>query len=165
MLILPPRTSWLYRVSVCLSPTRRYLITFLFITLCSVLWFHYIYQPLNNRIDAAQKQIKLPKQPSSEDLSETINTLRNELTAKTASLSHDDQLHAVVGYIEDAGMALEHCSVQDKALYVQALGTYKQCLTFFDQLASSAYLLIPRDVRITRSADNLFSLSVTIEPL
>jgi len=164
VLILPPRTSWLYRLSASLSSTRRYLTTFLFITICTALWFHYIYQPLNNRIDAAQKQAKLPKQPSAEDLSDTINTLRNELTAQTSTPSHDDQLHAVLGYVEHAGMSLEHCSLQDKGLYVQALGTYKQCLVFFDQLASSAYSLVPRDIRITRGADNLFSLSVMIEP-
>jgi hypothetical protein len=165
VLILPPRSSWLYRLSVSLSPTRRYLVTFLFVTMCTALWFHYIYQPLNTRIDVAQKQAKIPKRPSSEDLLETINALRNDLAVKRVSLSHDDQLHAVLGYIEHVGMVLEHCSMQDKALYVQGLGTYKQCLAFFDQLASSAYPLVPRDVRITRSADNLFCLSVAIEPL
>jgi type II secretory pathway component PulM len=142
---------------------RRYLVTFLFIVVCAAIWFHYIYEPLSKRIESVQQQSKRSKNKSPEDLSQAIATLRGELTRASSAVSTDDQLNTILGYIDYAGMALEHCSVQDKALVVQATGTYKQFLVFFDQLAASTQRLLPRDVRITRSADNLFSLSVVIE--
>lgn len=164
MLILPPRTSWLYRSTVSLSATRRYLITLLFIAACIALWFHYIYEPLNKRIASVkQEQRKLSQETSSEDLTEKINALRKQLAQPSSTAADNDQLNTILGYVDHAGMILEHCSVQDKAFHVQALGTYNQFLVFFDQLASSAQTLLPRDVRITRGVDNLFSLSLVIE--
>lgn len=161
MLILPPRTSWLYRVCMTLSSSTRYLITCLFIAVCVFIWFYYIYQPLNVCIDSVQQQMHAV-QPLPADISEKISALRNELSCKSEILPSDDQLSTVLGYVEHAGMALEHCSVQDKNIYVQATGTYKQCLAFFDQLATSTCALQPRDVRIVQTANNQYSLSVAI---
>jgi hypothetical protein len=138
------------------------LVTLLFISVCGAIWFHYIYEPLSKRIESVQQQGNGSKENMPEDLSEAIATLRSELTRVSATASTDDQLNTILGFIDHAGMALEHCSVQDKALVVQATGTYKQFLVFFDQLGASTQHLLPHDVRITRSADNLFSLSVVI---
>lgn len=131
--------------------------------LCIFIWFEYGYQPLSKRIDALQKEQSVQPPISAEDLTEKITALRTDLSAKTLTPSHDDHMNAVLGYIEHAGLVLENCSMQDKALYVQALGTYKQCQVFFEQLTSSKHPLLPRDIRITRGNNNLFSLSVAIE--
>lgn len=165
MLIVPPRTSWLYRFALSLSSTRRYLVTLLFITICSVLWFHYIYEPLHTRIEAAQQQIKMPRSPSMQELTDTIAALRAELATPTSTASRDDQLHAILGYIDHAGMMLEQCAMQDKTIMVQALGSYTQIQTFFEELAASTQRLMPRDVRITRGSDDRYCLSVVLETM
>ncbi len=163
MFILPPRSSWLYRMSMSLSPTRRYLVTFFFMTVCTCIWFHYIYWPLTNRIDALEQQhAALSRTASAENIVEAIAALRDEVSTQSSSLSSDDQINTVLSSLDHAGMVLENCSVQDKALYVQAAGTYNQCLAFFDHLAVSPHHILPRDVRITRGIDNLFSLSLVV---
>lgn len=162
---MPPRTSWLYQYGISLSSMRRYLFTLLFIALCCMLWFLYVYEPMQTRIEGAQAQSKIQRAQSVEELNDAIASLRTELgaTATASSPSHDDQLHAVLGYADQAGLDLEHCAVQDKAIVLQASGTFKQIQNFFDQLAASTQRLLPRNVRITRSADNHFALSVIIE--
>lgn len=165
MFIMPPRTSWLYQYGISLSSTRRYLFTLLFIALCSLVWFLYIYEPMQTRIEAAQAQSKIQRAQSVEELNDAIASLRTELAATTraSSPSRDDQLHAVLGYVDQAGLDLEHCAVQDAAIVLQASGTFKQIQNFFDQLAASTQRLLPSNVRITRSADNHFMVFVTIE--
>lgn|GEM_PF-2173229 len=165
MFILPPRTSWLYTFGMSLSSTRRYLLTLLFMTLCSVVWFVYVYEPMQTRIAMARKQSEIPRSSSVEELNNTIASLRAELAATQAvsSLSCDDQLHAILGYVDQVGLSLEQCAVQNSAIVLQVVGTFKKIRTFFDQLAASPQRLFPRDVRITRSADNHFTLCVTIE--
>jgi type II secretory pathway component PulM len=161
--ILPPRTSWLYRYGMSLSPTRRYLLTLLFITLCSLVWVIYIYQPMQKRITKAQQLSKAPRTQSVAELEETIATIRQELSAQSLVPSGDDQLHAVLGYVDQAHLNLEHCAVQDKAIVLQGTGTFKQIQAFFDQLTASGQRLAPRDVRITRGVDNHFTLWASIE--
>jgi len=163
VLILPPRTSWLYKFGISLSPTRRYLFTLLFMTICSAVWFYYVYEPLNNRIDAVQRQVKTPRSISVNDLKNNIETLRAELSTKPSTMSGEDPCHAILGHLDHAGLALEQCSVQDKTVMVQALGSYKQILIFFEQLAAATQRLLPRDVRITSGPDDRYSLSVVIE--
>jgi len=161
--ILPPRTSWLYRFGISVSPMRRYLVTFLFIALCIAVWFHYSYEPLNNRIQAGQEYIKTHRAGSVDDIKERIAALRTELSTQSNAPSHDEQLNAVLGYLDQAGMVLEQCAVQDGALSMQALGTYPHILNFFNHMAASGQRFLPRDVRITRGADNQYALSVIIE--
>ena len=165
MFILPPRASWLYRYGMSLSPARRYLLTLLFLTLCGLCWFVYIYEPMQKRITMAQQLSKAPRTQSVEELKETIATIRQELSAHPSVSSGDDQLHAVLGNVDQAHLHLEHCAVQDKAMVLQATGTFKQIQNFFDQLAVSAQRLTPRDVRITRGVDNHFTLCVVIDTL
>lgn len=162
MLILPPRTSWVYRFGLSISSTQRYLITLLFIIVCAALWFYYIYKPFNTRIENAKKQITMPQDVSAEELTENIAKLRNELSQSTA-LSSDDLLHLVLGYVDRAGLTLEQCSIEDKTIFIQALGTYAQCLSFFDQLASYTIAVVPRDIRIARGADGFFAVSVSLD--
>lgn len=163
MFILPPRTSWLYRYGISLSPMRRYLLTLAFIAFCSLVWFFYIYQPMQMRIEKAQQLSKVSRAQTVEELKESIAAIRQELSVQSSASSGDDQLHAVLGYVDQAHLNLEHCAVQDKAIVLQATGTFKQIQNFFDQLAASAQRLNPRDVRITRGVDNHFTLCVTIE--
>lgn len=164
MLMLPPRSSWLYRISVSLSPTKRYLLTLLFMTAIIFIWFQCVYEPLNSRIDAMQQETNISEKSSPEEIAAQIAALRNELDTESSSLpSGDDQMATVLSCVDHAGMVLENCSVQDKALYVQAAGTYTQNLAFFEQLAAASHQLLPRDVRLTRGADNLFFLSLVIE--
>ena len=161
MLMLPPRSSWLYQMSVSLSPIKRYLLTLLFMAALTFIWFHYVYEPLNNRIDVMQQDAHISEKYSPEEIAERISLLHNELN-ESSSLSCDDQMAMVLGCIDRAGIALENCSMQDKALYVQAIGTYAQCLAFFEQLATLSHPFLPRDVRIARGVDNLYSLSLII---
>jgi hypothetical protein len=124
-----------------------------------------MYEPMQTRIDTVHAQSKIARAQSVEELKEAIIALRTELAASKTenSLLSGDQLEAVLGYVDQAHLALEHCAVQDKAIVVQAVGTFKQIQAFFDQLAGSRERLMPRDVRITRGVDNHFMLSVIIE--
>lgn len=163
MFILPPRTSWLYRLTIVLSSMRRYLLTLTFIALCTLVWFFYIYEPMQVCIDKAQQLGNATRTQTAAELKETIGALRQELSAKPSAQSGDDQLYRVLGCVDQANLNLEHCAAQDKAIVLQAVGTFKQIQAFFDHLAASAQRLAPRDLRITRGVDNYFTLSVTIE--
>ena len=131
--------------------------------LLGIILYVYMYEPMQSRIDTVRAQSKNPRSQSIEELEQTIAALRQELSAQRTSSCHDDQLHAVLGYVDSANLALEHCAVQDTTIVLQAGGTFKQIQHLFDQLATSAQRLIPRNVRITRGVDNHFTLSVNIE--
>jgi len=162
--ILPPRTSWLYRFAISLSSTQRYLVTFLFIMMCIVVWFYGVYQPFNARIEAAQQQTCISQDLSVEELTESIAALRNELVVQGTAPSSDELLTLVLGYLDRTGMVLEQCSVEGKAIHIQALGSYAQCFSFFDQLATSRVRLIPCDMRFTRDINGLFNVAICVEP-
>lgn len=163
MIVLPPRTSWLYRFGISLSPMRRYLLTFIVFAVLGAVWFFYVYEPMQKRIYNAQKKSSITQSQTLEELRESIASLRAELAHQPSSPSQDDQVHIILGYADAANLTLEHCAVEEKEVMLQAIGTFKQIQGFFDQLSTSGQRLVPRDIRITRGADNRFTLWVIIE--
>lgn len=115
------------------------------------------------RIENSQQLSKSTHARSEKELKDGIAIFHQELAQKPSAPSGDDKLHVVLGYVDQVNLNLEHCAVQEKAIALQATGTFKQIQNFFDQLAVSGQRLNPRDVRISRGADNHFTLWVVIE--
>lgn len=162
MLVLPPRTSWLYRISISLSVAQRYLITLLFIAVFVFVWFWFLHQPMNNRIDTIQNYVACTKIPS--DIQEKVEILRKDMAISNNSATSADSIPVILEYVEQAGLVFEHAAVDNNTLHIQASGTYKHIMSFFNQISTLPVLAC--DVRITQGADdNTFSLSAMIEPL
>lgn len=128
-------------------------------TVSLYVWYYYAYEPLVQRTYTLEEQSCFQKE---EDVSQKIAALRTKLTVSDAT-SEYDLLEIILGYIDQASMTLEHAAQQDKQLYIQAAGTYHQCIVLFDAIASASQRLLPRDLRIIRGADNQFSVSCIIE--
>lgn len=156
MLILPPRTSWLYTWALSVHERKRYMVTLLFLVMIGALWFKYAYEPL----ERAHDRLSLTA-PHEERELHTLQEKIAALKSHNSSSEHKKEITSeyIFAALDAAGLPLEQCMFQEKECTIFARGSMEQILLFLEQIIVHTSLL---QLRLTSVGAHLFSLQITM---